>query len=99
MRNLLLISVSVFLSQLHINGQITAYQPGEKIDYVIHYGFITGGKANLELKIDTSSGKELLHSVITGRTTGLADVLFKVLDIYESFMNPETSPGLFPNKH
>ena len=90
MRSLLLISVSVFLSQLHINGQITAYQPGEKIDYIIHYGFITGGKANLELKIDTSSGKELWHSVITGRTTGLADVLFKVLDIYESFINPET---------
>jgi len=90
MRGLLLISVFIFLFHFHSYGQITTYQPGEKVDYIIHYGFITGGRANLELKIDTSSGKELWHSVMTGRTTGIADVLFKVLDIYESYMNPET---------
>lgn len=72
------------------NSQILAYKPGEKIKYNIHYGFITGGKATLELKIDTSTGTELWHSKLEGRTLGIIDVLFKVLDIYESFMNPET---------
>jgi hypothetical protein len=90
MKKLLLISKLVLLFLVRIHGQITAYQPGEKIDYVIHYGLITGGLATLELTRDSSSGTELWHSVITGRTTGLADALFRVLDIYESYMNPET---------
>ncbi len=80
----------IFLFLIPGTGQITAYQPGEKIEYIIHYGLITGGEATLELKKDTSAGTELWHSKITGRTTGIVDALFKVKDIYESYMNPET---------
>jgi hypothetical protein len=90
MKNLFLIYAFIFLFLSTGKGQITAYQPGEKIHYIIHYGFINGGEAILELNKDTSTGKELWHSVITGRTLGMADALFKVLDIYESYMNPET---------
>jgi hypothetical protein len=71
-------------------GQITAYKPGEKVSYLIHYGLINGGVANLDVVKDTSTGKELWHAKIIARTTGMADALFKVKDIYESFIDPAT---------
>ena len=95
MKRFPLISAFGFLFLLPGNGQITAYQPGEKIDYIIHYGLITGGVATLELTKDTSLGTELWHSVITARTTGIVDAIFNFLDIYESYINPETE---FPVK-
>jgi len=72
------------------NGQVTTYQPDERISYIIHYGVLTGGVASLELRKDTMNGNEVWHSVLIGRTTGLADVIFKVLDVYESYMDPGT---------
>jgi hypothetical protein len=90
MNKLFLISgiLSIFLVQS--SGQTKSYQPGEKISYIVHYGIVNGGVATLELKKDTLDGKEVWHSILTGRTTGLADVVFKVLDIYESYMDPKT---------
>ena len=90
MMRLFLISALDLLFLVPGNGQITAYQPGEKIEYVIHYGLITGGEATLELNKDTSAGPELWHSKITAKSLGIVDALFKVKDIYESYMNPET---------
>ena len=90
MKKLLLISGFYLLLLMPGNGQITTYQPGERISYIVHYGVITGGIASLELKKETLAGKEVLHSVMVGRTTGLADVIFKVLDVYESYMDPKT---------
>ncbi|MBN1108659.1 MAG: DUF3108 domain-containing protein, partial [Bacteroidales bacterium] len=74
----------------HADGQFRAYQPGEKVEYLIHYGAINGGIATLELKKDSSNGRETWHSSMVAMTTGLADALFRVKDIYEVFMDPET---------
>jgi hypothetical protein len=71
-------------------GQIMSYKAGENITYTIQYGFITAGSAYLELKSETYNGKEVLHSKISARTTGMAEALFKVLDIYESFVDTST---------
>lgn len=71
-------------------GQEVSYKPGEKVSYSIHYGLITGGTASLELNIDTLDGKEVWHSTFLAKTTGMADAFFKVLDIYESFIDPVT---------
>jgi hypothetical protein len=90
MRKILLIPGFYLLCLMPCNGQVTIYQPGEKISYIVHYGVLTGGVASLELREDTMNGKEVWHSVLTGRTTGLADVIFKVLDVYESYMDPKT---------
>lgn len=90
MKRLFLLSIFLILFHSKGNCQITAYQPGEKIHYTIHYGFITGGEAILELNSDTLSGRETWHSKLTGRTLGIVDALFKVLDIYESHMDPST---------
>jgi hypothetical protein len=90
MRKLFLISFLLYLFLLPGKSQVSSYQPGEKIRYLIHYGLVSGGVATLELTTDTVAGKEVWHSVLLGRTTGMADAIFKVKDIYESFMSPET---------
>ncbi|HBE42185.1 MAG TPA: DUF3108 domain-containing protein [Bacteroidales bacterium] len=87
---IILITIFLILFLMPGNSQITTYQPGEKIYYTIHYGFITGGEATLELNTDTLAGTEIWHSRLTGKTLGIVDVLFKVLDIYESFIDPCT---------
>lgn len=71
-------------------GQIVSYQVGEKVDYIVHYGVINGGIATLELRKDTFNGKEVWHSALVAKTTGMADAVFKVHDIYESFIDPKT---------
>lgn len=87
---IILISLLLIFNVFHSAGQITTYRPGEKINYTIHYGILTGGTASLELNYDTLGGKEVWHSKMVARTTGFTDALFKVLDIYESFIDPST---------
>ncbi len=90
MKKFFLISCFCFLLFYQGRSQVFSYQPGERVDYLIHYGVISGGLATLELKKEIISGKELWHSVMLARTTGVADAIFKVKDIYESYIDPET---------
>lgn len=90
MKRLFFILSVTLLIPWSLGGQTFFYQPGEKVNYVVHYGVLTGGIATLELKKDTFNGKEVWHSSIVARTTGMADAVFKVLDIYESFIDPQT---------
>jgi len=71
-------------------SQPVSYKAGEKIKYSIQYGFITGGNAVLDLQSETYNGKEVWHSKITAKTTGIVDAIYKVLDIYESYIDPFT---------
>jgi len=74
-----------------LNGQgISPYQPGEKITYVIHYGVINGGIAKMELTSEMYGNREVLHSYFIAYTTGVADAVFKVRDVYESYFDPLT---------
>jgi hypothetical protein len=90
MKKLLTISAFHILFALTGIAQVMSFQPGEKVHYIIHYGVVNGGVATLELNSDTLSGKEVWHSTMVARSTGIADALFKVKDIYESFIVPET---------
>ncbi|HUS87466.1 MAG TPA: DUF3108 domain-containing protein [Bacteroidales bacterium] len=67
------------------------YQAGEKLKYYIHYGLVNGGTASLQIIEDTIFGKEVLYAVMEGRTTGIADVLYKIRDYYHSYFDPETN--------
>jgi hypothetical protein len=71
-------------------GQVDSYKVGENVTYTIQYGFITAGIGTLELKSDSFNGLEVWHSKLSARTTGMAEALFKVLDVYESFIDPIT---------
>lgn len=76
-------------------GQESAYLPGEKVYYDIHYGALQAGVASLELKTDTFKGKQVWHSVFTGKTTGMAEVIFRLVDVYESYFEPESELPVF----
>ena len=72
-----------------------AFQAGEKLKYVLHYGAVNAGVA--ELRVDKSDKKvknrELLHVVGTGRTISAFDWVFKVRDRYETYLDKQ---GVFP---
>ena len=90
MKKLIFSAGLLFILALSAEGQVKSYRPGEKVSYIIHYGAIKGGEATLEIVSDTSFGKKLWHSKMDARTTGMADAIFRVRDIYEAYINPET---------
>lgn len=89
------ITIFILLIPILSFGQESAYKPGEKLEYTIHYGIVQGGLALLEMKSDTFDGKEVWHTVLTGKTTGMADAIFRVKDIYESYIEPESELPVF----
>ncbi len=88
MKGILNIVFLIFVFSLSGAGQSGSYKVGEKVFYSIQYGFINGGTTSLELVEDTLDGKIVWYSKLVARTTGLSDAIFKVLDIYESFIDP-----------
>jgi hypothetical protein len=78
------------LFSLDLYGQVKSYKPGEKAKYTIQYGVFTSGIGSLEVNSDTLDGKEVWHAKFFARTTGLADAIFKVVDIYEVYIDPKT---------
>ncbi|MBP5366195.1 MAG: DUF3108 domain-containing protein [Bacteroidales bacterium] len=67
-----------------------AYGAGEQLTYVMRYGFIVGGKANFTVQDTIMDGVKANHVVCNGFTTGLPDMIFKVRDTYESYIDPNT---------
>jgi hypothetical protein len=63
------------------------FQPGEKLEYLIHYGPLNAGIATAELLRSEYNGKYYYHARAVAQTTGLADKLFKVTDIYEGYFD------------
>lgn len=90
MRNALYIIILLILQSATVFCQVKSYKPGEKAIYSIQYGFITSGFGSLDVKYDTLDGKEVWHAKFFARTTGLADAIFKVIDIYEVYIDPRT---------
>jgi len=90
MKRFFFITIIVLVLSSLAEGQPPSYKTGEKVTYSIQYGFIPAGIATLELNNDTSDKKDVWHSKLSARTTGMAEALFKVLDIYESYIDPLT---------
>ena len=70
--------------------QKKAFRAGEKLKYSVHYGFIRGGEAVMEVRKGNYDGKQVNHLYLNGKTVGMANVLYKVDDTYQSFTNTET---------
>lgn len=66
------------------------FVPGEKLKYVIYYGLIDGGYVDAELHEVVLEGRRVYHSSMVAQTTGLADKLYKVRDVYEAWFDPNT---------
>lgn len=72
-----------------------AFQAGEKLSYVLHYGWLNAGVATLELKADDQQvqGRSILHAVGKGESTGAFNAFYSVNDLYESRFDQK---GVFP---
>lgn len=74
------------------------FKKGEKIEYIVHYGFVDAGTATIEVKNEEHQifGNDALHVVGTGKSKGAFDWFFKVRDTYESYIDKdEVIPYLF----
>ncbi len=73
----------------------SSFRVGEKLKYVVHYGWMDAGEATLEVKKSpyTFNGREAYHVIGKGTSLGAFDWFFKVRDRYESHIDME---GLFP---
>jgi len=64
-----------------------AFDSGEKLTYQIKYGFVVGGNTTLSLTEDVYDGEKVFHALMVGKTTGLANKIYGVKDIYESWFD------------
>ena len=72
-----------------------AFQAGEKTSYLVHYGMIDAGVAELEIRNTDKKmkGRDMLHIVGFGESRGMVDFFFHVEDRYETYLDEE---GVFP---
>lgn len=71
------------------------FRAGEKLSYILHYGWLDAGVATLELKESDRKvdGREVLHAVGVGKSVGAFKTFYKVDDRYETFFDKK---GIFP---
>jgi hypothetical protein len=69
----------------------TSFKAGEKLTYQIRYGFVVGGTTTLSLSETVYKKKQVFHAEAVGQTTGMADKVYGVKDIYESWFDKETN--------
>jgi len=67
-----------------------AFKDGESLQYLVHFGFIDGGYAMLKLTAFDMNGGKYFHAIASGYSTGITDKLFKVRDVYETYVDMET---------
>jgi len=76
----------------------SSFQVGEVLRYRVTYGFVDAGEAIVEVKNTTRKGsnRPLYHVVGTGRTLGGFNAVYKVRDVYESYIDQKSiMPWLF----
>ncbi len=73
------------------------FSPGEKLEYVLHYGLLNAGKAELSV-YNTSrvfNNRKAINMIGKGWTIGATNWFFKVKDHYETFMDVEKMEALY----
>jgi hypothetical protein len=73
----------------HVNKD-KSYRDGENLLYVVKFGPIVGGNATLVLKQEYFNNKLVFHARGEAKTVGLAEKLYSVKDIFESFFDQHT---------
>ena len=66
-----------------------AFKEGEMLKYRVHYGLISAGEAQLEVKSDNTyfASRPTYHIVGTGRSVGMFNWFFEVNDRYETYID------------
>ncbi len=66
------------------------YKSGEKLIYSVRFGPIVGGTASMVIKESTYANRIVYHSVAQGKTVGIAEKLYSVKDVFESYFDIQT---------
>jgi len=82
---LLILPVTITMAQSNNN-----FIPGEKLEYQIYFGPLNAGAANFIVRQDTIRGRDVYYTEVIAKSTGLADRLFRIRDVYAAYLNPET---------
>ena len=84
MKQLIFISlIVVFTTQLSSARE-------ERIKFNLKFGIVKGGEAEMVVKDTTFNGQPAIYYYVVGKTTGLANALYGVYDIYETIVDAET---------
>ncbi len=67
-----------------------SFTSGEQLVYLIRYGFIHGGEASVSVNLEKYNGKTVYHAYLVAQSKGVADKLFSVKDVYESYFDPSS---------
>lgn len=72
-----------------------AFQPGEKLTYIVHYGWVNAGEAVVQLKESDREvqGRKVWVATGKGRSLGAFNTFYKVDDLYETHFDAQ---GVFP---
>ncbi|MDR1761607.1 MAG: DUF3108 domain-containing protein, partial [Bacteroidales bacterium] len=63
------------------------FKAGEELQFIMYYGIVNGGSATITLKETILNNKKLLHARASMKTTGVADWIFGIEDVYESYFD------------
>ena len=66
------------------------FNPGEELEYVVYFGPINAGVANINLNRTVHNNEQVFYSKLEARSIGLPDKIYKVKDIYESYFDSIT---------
>ena len=69
------------------------FKTGEKLSYVLHYGIFNAGVAEIIIKPTSKTffdNRNAMNMVGKGRTTGAVDLVFRVRDYYETYLDSKT---------
>jgi len=93
-----LFALLTFFNCLTVLGQARAvpakskaYLPGEKLTYSLKFGVIQAGKAEIYLQQATYQNEPVYYAKVTAQTVGLAEKLYSVKDIFESYFDMNSS--------
>jgi len=88
--HIFLLSGFIFVTEITYAQQLSQpkpFQDGEKLVYVARFGFIHAGEATFSLTEESFEGENVFHAKALANTIGLADRIYKVRDIYESYFD------------
>ena len=69
--------------------ELNNFVPGEKMVFQVYYGPLNAGRVDTYLVLDTFRNQQVYYAEAVVRTTGLADKLYKIRDMYGGYFDPD----------
>lgn len=93
-----IVFIVAFFAPVILNAQCfqgnTAFGDGEVITYTVHYNWgpvwVNAGQVDFKAKLEKKGDRQLWHLTSSGKTFTSYDMLFKVRDYYETWLDPAT---------